>query len=328
MINRDSLGSDRPGLILNGKYELVEAIGQGGMAIVWRGVSHGSEGFQRPVAIKRIDPAVLGYPEVVQMFVEEARVGAALHHPNIVQVFDFGVDGEGRHFLVTELVEGLHLGAWVASHFHGARKETPWELVTAISIEVLRALDAAHSRTDSAGKLSPVLHRDVTPPNILLDLDGFVKLADFGLARAMDRGRMTRPNVVKGKVSYLAPELVLGVAPSAASDLFSLGIVMWEALTGARLFQANDDAEVVLMVRDARVPLLSVKRPGLPFAVSAAVHKALERDPARRFQSAREMLDVLKEALRVLPGSTDGQVLARSIRAARARLTQLPAAKT
>jgi len=318
----DTRASDRPGLILNGKYELVEPIGQGGMAVVWRGISHGSEGFQRPVAIKRIDPAVLGYPEVVQMFVEEARVGAALHHPNIVQVFDFGVDGNGKHFLVTELVDGLHLGAWVKSHFQEGGKETPWELVAAIAVEVLRALDAAHSRADATGKVSPVLHRDVTPPNILLDLDGFVKLADFGLARAMDRGRMTRPNVVKGKLSYLAPELVLGSAPSAASDLFSLGIVMWEALTGERLFQAGDDAEVVAMVRDARVPLLSFKRPALPYALSSAVHRALEREPARRFPSARAMLDVLKEALRVLPGSTDAQVLAKSFREARARLTQ------
>ena len=324
MIQHDTLSSDRPGLILNQKYELVEPIGQGGMAIVWRGISHGSEGFARPVAIKRIDPSVLGHPEVIQMFVEEARVGAALHHPNIVQVFDFGVDHEGKHFLVTELVEGIHLGNWVTSHFRNARKETPWELLTAIAIEVLRALDAAHSRIDAAGKTSPVLHRDVTPPNILLDVNGFVKLADFGLARAMDRGRMTRPNIIKGKLSYLAPELVLGSNPSPASDLFSLGIVMWEALTGERLFDADNDTDVVLLVRDARVPMLSVKRPSLPFAVSSAVHKALEREPARRFHSAREMIDTLKDALRVLPGSTDSPALGASIREARTRLAKAP----
>lgn len=283
-----------------------------------------AQGLAKTQVIKKIHPAFAKSKHFVKMFVDEAKIALGLNHPNIVQVFDFGVDHEGKHFLVTELVEGIHLGHWVTSHFKNARKETPWELVTAIAIEVLRALDSAHSRTDAAGKISPVLHRDVTPPNILLDINGFVKLADFGLARAMDRGRMTRPNVIKGKLSYLAPELVQHGHPSPASDLFSLGIVMWEALTGERLFDAENDMDVVMLVRDARVPMLSVKRPGLPFAVSSAVHKALEREPGRRFHSAREMIDTLKEALRVLPGSTDAQALGASIREARTRLAKAP----
>src|SRR4051812_3348974 len=312
---------DAPGRVLAGKYELLEKLGQGGMAIVWRARTRGAAGFSRNVAVKRIEASVRGFDEVIEMFVEEARVGAALQHPNIVQVHDFGVDERGFHFLVTELVEGIHLGRFLAS-FREPHSETPWQVVTAIMIEVLRALEGAHGRLAEQQVVSPILHRDVTPGNILLAETGQVKLADFGLARAMDRGRMTRPNIVKGKLSYLAPELLLGQAPSVKCDLFSLGVVMWEALSGERLFDAATDAEVVACIRDGKVPLLSMRRPNLPIAITSAVHRALERDPAQRFQSARQMLDVLTSVLRVLPESVDSRALAPSVQAARARLDQ------
>ena len=306
--------------MLAGKYELVEQLGRGGMAVVWRGIAHGASGFARPVAIKRIEAQVIGFAEVIEMFVEEARVGALLSHPNIVQVFDFGQDEDGHYFLVSELVNGLHLGQWVQSHFERGQRETPWALVAAIGIEMLRGLEAAHSRKAPDGAASPILHRDVTPPNILLDVGGVVKLADFGLARAMDRGQMTRPNIVKGKLSYLAPELLMGDAPSPATDLFSVGIVLWEALTGERLFNATSDVDVVAQVREAQVPMLSMKRKNLPMALTSAVHRALEKDPARRFRTAREMLEALTDVLRVLPDSTDAMALGRSVREAQGRL--------
>ena len=312
--------TDKPGRMLAGKYELVQQLGRGGMAVVWSGIAHGASGFARPVAIKRIEAQVIGFAEVVDMFVEEARVGALLNHPNIVQVFDFGQDEQGHHFLVTELVNGLHLGQWVSSYFERAQRETPWPLVAAIGVEMLRGLEAAHSHKDAEGNASPILHRDVTPPNILLDVGGIVKLADFGLARAMDRAQMTRPNIVKGKLSYLAPELIGGDAPSPATDLFSVGIVLWEALVGERLFNAGTDVDVVAQVREAKVPLLSLKRPSLPMALASAVHRALEKDPARRFRSARDMLDALTDVLRVLPDSTDTRALGKSVREARTRL--------
>ncbi|HEY0463515.1 MAG TPA: serine/threonine-protein kinase, partial [Polyangiaceae bacterium] len=204
---------DAPGRLLAGKYELVEKLGQGGMAIVWRARTLGAAGFFRNVALKRIEASVRGFEEVTEMFVEEARVGAALQHPNIVQVHDFGEDEQGQLYLVTELVEGIHLGRYLSS-FRDHQLETPWQLVTAMMIEVLRALEGAHGRLDEQRAVSPILHRDVTPGNILLAETGQIKLADFGLARAMDRGRMTRPNIVKGKLSYLAPELLMGLAPT------------------------------------------------------------------------------------------------------------------
>jgi eukaryotic-like serine/threonine-protein kinase len=310
--------NDVPGRILAGKYQLVSQLGKGGMAVVWRAEAIFAQGFRRAVAIKRIDPMLRGSPEVIAMFVEEARVGSQLRHPNIVAVLDFGVDEAGDYFLVTELVEGLHLGSWVNAHVL-ERRETPWELVAAIGMEILRALDAAHSRVDQGGKPVPVLHRDVTPPNILLDELGVVKLADFGLARAMDRGRMTRADVVKGKVSYLAPELVQGNSPSVQSDLFGVGIVLWEALTMQRLFAAENDVAAALLVRDCRVPLIGMKRPNVPLTLSRVVHRALERDPARRFKSAGEMLETLRELLRVLPGTTDATRLKDSVKRALAR---------
>jgi serine/threonine-protein kinase len=312
---------DRPGRVLGGRYELLEQIGRGGMAVVWRALTHGASGFQRMVAIKRVEPAFRRFPEVTAMFVEEARVGAALRHPNVVQIHDFGIDETEEHYLVTEWVEGVHFGEWVVSHAR-AQQETPPHLVAAIGIEVLRALDAAHTRVDPSGRPAPIMHRDVTPPNILIDAGGVVKLADFGMARAMDRGRMTRPDMVKGKLSYLAPELILGAAASPQSDIFSLGVVMWEALAMARLFHAATDMEVVAMVRDSPIPLLDFKRPTLPLGLTAAVHRALERDPARRFRSAREMLLALTQVLRVLPSATDSPVLAASVAQARARLGQ------
>ena len=304
---------DKPGTLLDGRYELVERLGQGGMAVVWRALVHGSTGFRRWVAIKRIDPKHRHYPEVVEMFVEEARVGAALQHPNIVQAQDFRLDERGHHFLVTEFVDGPHLGQWVRAHAD-MLQPTPWPIVTAAGIEVLRALEAAHGRLDDSGTLAPILHRDVTPGNILMDRGGIIKLGDFGLARAMDRAQITRPNVVKGKLSYLAPELVRGDAPSERSDLFSLGVVLWEALTGKRLFHAATDVEVYKMLQNPRVPLLSMQRSELPMGLTTTVHRALERDPRQRFATAREMLQALTSVLRVWPVSTDATAIAASIK--------------
>lgn len=306
---------DAPGRLIAGRYDLVEALGRGGMAVVWRAIQRGPGRFARAVAVKRMLPMLEASSEAVAMFAEEARVGAELHHPNIVAVLDYGTDELGRPYLVSELVRGLDLSAWVHAHTEQGR-ETPWEIVTAVGIEILRALHCAHGRIDSRGQLSPILHRDVTPGNVLLDRSGFVKLGDFGLARATDRERLTRPNVVKGKAAYLAPEIVRGEPPSPQSDLFAVGIILYEALTGTRLFKGQNEVESALLVREARVPLLGVKRPGLPLRLSQAVHRALEREQARRFGSALEMLEALRSLLRVLPSSTDAFFLAQSFAAA------------
>jgi eukaryotic-like serine/threonine-protein kinase len=310
---------DAPGRLIAGRYDLVEELGRGGMAVVWRAMQRGPGRFARPVAVKRILPSLRASQDTIAMFAEEARIGAELHHPNVVAVLDYGIDEFGHPYLVSELVEGLDLGAWIRSHV-GAGIPTPWELTTAIGIEMLRGLHSAHTRVDARGQPAEVLHRDVTPGNILLDVSGVVKLGDFGLAKAPDRERLTRPDVVKGKAAYLAPELVRGEPASAKSDLFAVGIVLWEALSGARLFLGENEIASALLVRDARVPLLGVTRTGLPLQLSQAVHRALEREPARRFASAEEMLHTLRGLLRILPQSTDAFALAQSFRAAQGRL--------
>jgi serine/threonine-protein kinase len=300
------------------KYELLEPVGEGGMAKVWRGVTHGAAGFTCRVAIKRVLGKLANDAAFVAMFVEEARVVSELQHPNIVQVHDFDKDDEGRYFIVMEWVDGLDLEHWVKS-FEG--KPTPWPIVAAIGAEILRALAAAHERVDGAGRPSPVIHRDVSPSNVLLSVMGIVKLADFGLARAADRAAMTAPGVIKGKLSYMAPELIQKQPANERSDIFSVGIVLWEALAGKPLFGGGDAIDVVKRVQTAMVPPLRDARPELPPALSEVVHTALERLPSGRFESAAEMQRALASILRGSTEDTDDRALARSFKDAIARRT-------
>lgn len=310
---------DKPGKVIAGRYELLEPAGEGGMAVVWRALVRGAGQFARPVALKRIHAAKNADQHMVKLFEEEARVGAALHHPNIVQILDFGVDDDGDYFLAMEWIEGLDLHHWTRSHPRGI-KNTPWPLVAAIGMEVLRGLSAAHERVDEGGALSPVVHRDVSPSNVLLGTNGTVKLTDFGLARAMDRASMTRPNVIKGKLAYCAPELITGAKASAQSDLFALGVVLWETLAQQRLFTGKNDLEVLLSVRKGEIPRLSELRTDLPGALEVAVHQALTPDPKDRFEDAKAMARALAAILRSHPEPVDAEPLGRSVREARDRL--------
>lgn len=315
---------DAPGRIIAGKYELVSPAGEGGMAVVWKSVARGAGSFAKPVAIKRIQHAKHADPAFVKMFEEEARVGAELHHPNIVQILDFGMDSEGGYYLVMEWIEGLDMFQWVRSFPKGLR-ETPWPLVAAIGIEMCRALAAAHERIDAQGNAAPVYHRDVSPSNVLLGVNGVVKLTDFGLARAMDRASMTRPNVIKGKLAYCAPELISGAKPSPHSDLFALGVVLWEALAQRRLFTGKNDLEVLLAVRKGEVPRLDELRRDLPSSLSLAIHTALASTPDGRFESAKAMARTLAAVLRSEVEHADAEPLGASVRAARTRLGRDPA---
>ncbi|MCA9529988.1 MAG: serine/threonine protein kinase [Myxococcales bacterium] len=306
-------------ILLAGKYELLELAGEGGMAQVFRGLTHGAAGFSRPVAIKRLRDDLAVDPEIVALFVEEARVVARLAHPNVVQVHDFDVDAHGRYFLVMEWIEGLNLLDW-AFAFERADQRTPWPLLCAVVIECLAALTAAHRRVDSAGRSVPIYHRDVTPQNVLLSVGGVVKLTDFGLARSMDRRRMTRPQILKGKVSYMAPELFAGAEPSVQSDLYSLGVLLWETLVGRKLFKGDSPMEVVQAIQAAKVPPLDSARPDVPAALASIVHRALDADPAARFRSAATMARSLANLLRVTPESTAADVIGASVQLARERI--------
>lgn len=298
------------GTLLAGKYELLELAGAGGMAEVFRGVTHGAGGFRRVVAIKRVLDSLSNNPEFVAMFVEEARVGSEVQHPNVVQIHDFDLDSSGRYFLVMEWIDGLTLNDFCYA-YEITGKRTPWPLVAAVGIEVLKALGAAHERRDADGKPIPVFHRDVTPSNVLIGKNGVVKLSDFGLARATDRARTTQPHVLKGKLSYVAPEMIDGHDPSAASDLFSLGVVLFETLAQRKLFVGDSPIELLRAVKAAEVPPLG--REDVPDELIQVVRRALSRDPAERYASARSMARALANILRMTPQSTGADVLGRAV---------------
>jgi serine/threonine-protein kinase len=298
-----------------GKYELVAPVGEGGMASVYRGLTHGAAGFECRVAIKRVLPNLAEDAAFVAMFVEEARVASELQHPNIVQVHDFDRDESGRYFIVMEWIEGIDLYGWLTS-FGGA--PTPWHEVAAIGVEMLRGLGAAHERVDANGTPAPVIHRDVSPQNVLLSVQGIVKIADFGLARAADRNTMTAPGTVKGKLGYMAPELIKRQPASPKSDLYGVGIVLWEALTGKRLY-GGDAMDQVKKIMGNQVPQLREVRPDLPLPLTEVVHTALSFNPADRFERAEEMQRALAALTKNHTEPTDDRALARSIRDAIAR---------
>jgi len=309
--------------LLGGKYEVLELAGEGGMAKVYRGQTHGAAGFTRPVAIKRVLAPLSQNPEFLKMFVEEARVVSELDHPNIAQIHDFDRDRAGEYYLVLEWVEGLTLGEWRQGYReHG--NHTPWTLTAAIGIEVLKALHAAHVREDAEGRPAPIFHRDVTPQNVMVSNCGVVKLTDFGLARAMDRSSITKPGFVKGKISYLAPELTYEAEPSAQTDVFSAGVVLWEVLSGEKLFKGEDPLKVVGTIRDMEIPDLAEFRDDLPERLREIIRKALRRNPIERYASSRDMAHDLAALLRTTEEVTDSHVIAQSVRWAGQQLAKAP----
>lgn len=288
--------------MIGGRYQLVDLVAEGGLSTVWQGVARSSEVFARPVAIKVMKRAfsAVGGP-YLSMFLEEARIGARLQHANLIQVLDFIVEATPTgptYCMVMEWVDGIDLRSMLQVETELGRKLS-WALVVTIGLRILRGLAAAHERRLPDNTVSPVIHRDVSPQNILLALNGDVKLADFGMARARDRiAEHTAPGFVKGTLSYMAPEILVGKPATPVSDLFSVACTLWEALAGVRLFHAKADVQVIEMIRKCEVPALGDLRPDLPAALAAAIHRALARDPVDRFLSARQMAHELGEILR------------------------------
>ena len=279
----------RPGLIVGGRYELIEVAGRGGMADVWRGRVRGDWGFVRDVAVKQMHQNLASQPPYVAMFVEEARLGSMLQSPNVAEVHDF-VHDRGNYYMILEWIDGVDLGTWIRWHV-GRTSRRAGNLSQPSRVGILRGLAAAHERTRSRRSTVPVIHRDVSPHNVLLTNRGMVKLIDFGLALAPDRAQeTTEPGIVKGKMSYLAPEIVAGGRPVPASDQFACGSVLWEALVGRKLFDGATDYEVYTRLRDCMVQPLRPLRPDVP-APFVADHPARAVAPAstQRFPSAREM---------------------------------------
>jgi len=310
---------DLSGQTIDGKYQLVSIAGEGGMATVYKAVVRGAAGFQRTVAVKHIKPEYRAIKNYIDMFIEEARVGSELAHPNIVQVHDF-VSESGSYYLVMEWVDGIDVGGFIKA-YRDSGSHVPWTLAVAIGIGTLRGLGAAHDRVAPDGTPAPVIHRDVSPHNVMLGTNGAVKLSDFGLARARDRAAsLTAPGTVKGKLSYLAPEVTFGKSNSVQSDLFGVGSVIWETLSGERLFDGKTDVEIFKKIRACQVPPISERRPDVPASLAAVLDVGLAADPANRYATADEFAQALGQVMKQAIGVNTPSALGGAVAEARRRL--------
>ncbi|MGZ3405809.1 MAG: serine/threonine-protein kinase, partial [Polyangia bacterium] len=274
-----------------GQYTLTARLGRGGMADVYRARREGAAGFERTVVVKKILGSHNEDPQFVDMFINEAKIAARLTHPNIVQVYELG-EQDGEFFIVMEYVKGKDLLRLLRT-LAQSKPEGPAvpPLVAAyIARETARGLGHAHEHTDESGGAKPIVHRDVSPQNIMLSYDGQVKLVDFGIAKALDTMKEeTRTGALKGKFAYMAPEQVGGHSPGPQSDIFAAGVVLHEMLTGRRLFKGTSDYETLQKVQNMPVPPPSTVSATVSPELDAIVLQALERDRKVRYSRAAHM---------------------------------------
>ena len=297
-----------------GRYRLLDRLGAGGMAEVYRAVLDGPQGFCRNVVLKRILPNLAHDEGFLRLFLDEARISALLHHPGIVQVFDFGAI-DGTYFLAMELVDGWTLGQLMQLTKQRLTAVPVADVCYAMS-ELAGALGYAHALADGSGRALEIVHRDVSPSNIMISKQGGVKLLDFGIARAAEHARdeRTRVGTRKGKLSYMSPEQTSAATVDRRSDIFSLGIVFYEWLTMRRLFKRESDVQTVLAIREDPIVAPSVHRNGIPRELDALVMRMLARDPRDRYQSCDDVLADLVPIVQRLRGH------AQSLRAFVAKL--------
>jgi eukaryotic-like serine/threonine-protein kinase len=278
-----------------GRYALHESIGSGGMAAVYIGRLHGASGFAKTVAIKRLHPQYANDPEFSSMFVDEARLAARVVHPNVVSTLDVVHSGSDL-LLIMEFVDGDSLSEilrGMASHV----QRMPMDVASSIFCGVLSGLHAAHVAKGDDGSPLNIVHRDMSPENVIVSVDGIARVLDFGIAKASGKSSVTRDGTVKGKLAYMAPEQVLGKELSPRTDIFAVGAVMYELITGLRAFKAeNDGATLRKLLYDTLAPVKSVV-PDVPDALDAVIMKALSRDASGRFESAAAMQDALEAAV-------------------------------
>jgi len=297
-----------------GRYEVDELLARGGMGEVYRARLIAAHGFSRPVVIKTIRTELVANERTALMFVDEARMAAGLHHRNIVQIVDFD-RFDGGAFIVSELVDGCDLWKFL-QHL---QRPPRYDIALTIIAELATGLHAAHEATGSDGMPLGLVHRDVSPSNVLLGRNGEIKLADFGVAKARQRSYHTVSGTIKGKAPYMAPEQILGETIDRRADVFSLGVLLFEVSTRTRLYSASADARAMKQILDATIPDPAERRPGYPSELAAIVRRALARDPERRYQTAAAMvddLDALAKAKRWTLSCTAVGELVRSMRGA------------
>jgi len=287
---------------LVGRYVVHDRIAAGGMATVHVGRLLGAAGFSRTVAIKRLHDAYAQDPEFVAMLLDEARLAAVIRHPNVVPTLDVVAEND-ELLVVMEYVEGdslAHLNKVVQSN--GER--IPFAFAAGVVAQALHGLHAAHEARDKNGEALGIVHRDVSPQNILLGTDGVARVLDFGIAKAASRATSTEDGQIKGKTAYMAPEQLQRGAVDRRTDIFAAGVVLWELVTGQRLFFADSPAEV--MSRVLTLPIEPPERyaPALPPALSAIIMRALDRDASKRFDNAEDMALAIEDAI-AMPRAKD-----------------------
>lgn len=280
-----------------GPYELILELASGGMATVYVARQIGAAGFQRLVVIKRVHRHLLGDEDFRAMFIDEARVASQIRHPNVVSVTDV-VESEGELFLVMEFVESTSLAALLGAAVKRGQRLPP-PVAARIVSDMLAGLHAAHEARDLNGHFLDLVHRDVSPQNLLVAIDGTSRLIDFGIAKAAKRLTSTQSGSIKGKLGYLSPEAARGVVLDRRADLFSAGVVLHESLTGRRLFYGENEYDVLMRINEVDAPPPSAYTPGVSPALDAVVRRALARDREQRYPTAADFLDELEAAVQL-----------------------------
>ncbi|HSP77228.1 MAG TPA: protein kinase, partial [Myxococcaceae bacterium] len=287
-----------------GSYQLIKRLAMGGMAEIYLARQRGPEGFEKQLVVKRILPHLAENEEFVQMFLDEARIAAKLNHPNIVQIFNLGAQDDS-YFIAMEYIHGEDLRrVWKRAERSG--QAIPVPLVCRVIIEACAGLDYAHKRADANGRPLNIVHRDISPQNILLTFEGRVKVVDFGIAKAADQATVTRSGVLKGKYSYMSPEQAAGRKVDCRADIFALGVVLYELLTGIRLFKRTSDMATLQAVAECNVAPPSQVNPRVPVELDSIVMKALAKELEDRYSEAMQLQMELEDWLvaHQLPSST------------------------
>ncbi len=278
-----------------GRYAIYGRLASGGMATIHFGRLLGGAGFSRTVAIKRLHPHLAEDPDFLSTMIDEARLAARIHHPNVVPTLDV-VTADGELLLVMEYVRGESLARLLrAEQAQGKRVELP--VASAVIVGTLHGLHAAHEATSDHGEALGIVHRDVSPQNILVGVDGAARVIDFGVAKAANRLSTTREGIIKGKMAYMAPEQLTGGQVTRQADVYAMGVVLWEMLANKRLFQADNDPLLMRAVLAGAEGPPSRHAPGLPPGLDEVVMTALALDPARRFPTAMDMAEALMQVV-------------------------------
>lgn len=277
------------GMTRIGPYLLTRKIAQGGMAELYLADYLREDGFRKTVAVKKVLPHLADNRDFIDMFIREARLAALLQHPNVVQIADFGKI-QNAYFIAMEYVNGKNL----AEIMGFLKKGLPVDMAVFLILKISNGLQYSHSRKDDkTGMPLNIVHRDISPQNILISLNGEVKLSDFGISKATSEPSLTQAGVIKGKLSYLSPEQAMGLAVNHQIDIYALGLVFYEILSGKRLYRFANDIEAIRTIPKMTIPPIITKRPDIPQGLNDIVMKCLEKSTNQRYQTAQEMHDEL-----------------------------------